>query len=298
MSRLAAIALVVGLVCPNAWGQPTVPSHGSGFPETAPTRQGQVDPQKCGTSDAQKEPTDSVTVVNPSLYKLGSGNGAEPAKSYDKENLNVYTRAAEAAESQALASWLGFASGIIVTMLVWMTFRETQKQVVASERQATIAIQNARPYVFFFRTVKKSDDDVSHPNSGYENVLGFNLMNHGSTPAFVSKIKHNVGVFSTNMPPSAALIPESESVEMPRGSVLSGGELWPRKAHRHSSITQEMVDEVNADQSKMIYLYGEITYRDAFIGADTTYKTRFCRYFNGNQFVVGNLSDPKQNDYS
>lgn len=180
--------------------------------------------------------------------------------------------------------------------------RTAEKAANAARDSADATISAARPYVFFENNVKHSDSQETIKYcTAHTDIRGFNMKNYGSTAAFITSIKYEVGCFTA--PPSGLDIWGPPRI-MSRGNVLSSGEFWPKGWHNPVEITPDMIEMEDRRKGVFIYVYGEISYIDAFYiltpgkPYKSHYKTVFCRQFDGKNFVPAHLNHARQNDYT
>ena len=158
---------------------------------------------------------------------------------------------------------------------------EFKNLAAATKDTAEAATQSAehfpnveRAYVFF------CDADVKNQKVIY--------WNWGKTPAVVTGIQLGCNVFESPPAPQDAPLQE----KTPIGAVIGAGVPWERGT---IPLTQdEIIERANAGKG-LVYLYGEIHYRDIFKNERWS---RFCRCWQGQQFILSDLTDKELNDYT
>lgn len=168
-------------------------------------------------------------------------------------------------------------------------------------RTVAAAERTERAYVFFCDVCDVRDQSLSVPGS--QSGLGRRegseadrdeevvqkvviYRNSGRTPAVVTKIRLGCDVFP--VPPEPQNAP---SEEMPIGGVIGAGVEWPRG---RIALTLDKIERAKAGKG-LIYLYGEIVYRDIFRKERRSW---FCRRWQGQQFILSDLIDEKLNGYT
>jgi hypothetical protein len=119
------------------------------------------------------------------------------------------------------------------------------------------------------------------------------ITNYGRTPAH--DVTTWVGGIVREYPLTSEIIYEPEEVEEAKAktkTVLHPGNVHSFRGRTPSTITQEVYSEIQTE-TKAIYLFGEIEYKDVFHvsfgGTTETRKTRSRYYWNGRPLEGGNL---------
>ena len=146
--------------------------------------------------------------------------------------------------------------------------RATSRSANISERALTVL---ERPYVFFL--------DVDRIGKFAYQIA---YRNYGKAPAIVASVRY--GVQRAPHPPNPK---EGGKLQvLPSGAVIGPGEPWTR------GQINMMAGMVLPLPEGDWFLHGHIIYRDLF---GNEWQTWFCRRFNGNQFILGDITSKQLN---
>nr|WP_315184397.1 hypothetical protein [uncultured Albidiferax sp.] len=290
-----------------------VTAYGSAFSQTPIS----VDKKTSPAQPAQRKITTQIlSDAQPDVMKA-----IQPEPSESKVRKNRYEND-EKPEIEWRTFQIAFSSAIIALLALMISlyqslmFRKQLNLMKTALDDATNSAQTTnkmnRPYVFFHETIKtpikprkENPEELVQPIKDIDRLLGFNFRNVGSSPAFIESIKWQI--FYQKHPPCIADITQngslpkkatSEARIMPRDQVLPNNESWPRNHRIPVELTAEMKE--NSDPEKKIYLCGYITYVDPFSTqgvSNVIHKTTFCRFWDGWNFVSGNLYQKNFNHY-
>ncbi len=256
--RSIAIAASV-LICGYAQSQPEPKDKGAAG--NAPPIEGQA----TGQPKHQQRPTDAfplpVRVIESPGDAAHSKAREAKADKHDAEDLDAQVRTAEAAEKQAL---LGFAAAFFsflsTCLLVW-TVRESRRSAKAAMRSVVIAEDAAkkqlRAYVNLFEVSAKWDADENLAARPVQITIG--TRNSGQTPA------HNVRSWVTAdcfaSPPDHFARPEFVT---PGSLGVQGAGQKNHFTIDRKALLGEGEMSIWARGEEELYVWGEITYLDAF----------------------------------
>ncbi|MBB3562352.1 hypothetical protein FHX06_003683 [Rhizobium sp. BK512] len=189
------------------------------------------------------------------------------------DNCAQWAAVIAARESTATTLWGTWLNAIGMAMLIATLFANMYSAFLA--RKATLANINAeRPHVRMFTTKKTKDE-----NGNVVATHGVTFRNFGRTPARVKRLSICYKLADTPPDPETCAVSRS----YPDDSVITHEELWPYKGcipQLDGPSVESLVEEHKAG-GKRLFVYGRITYVDAF--GEERY-TRFCREFDGRNF--------------
>ncbi|RVB75883.1 MULTISPECIES: hypothetical protein [unclassified Mesorhizobium] len=198
--------------------------------------------------------------------------------------------AAHAAQESAQASWQTLYVSAAGLALLLLTLIPTAGAALAAERAARGLVNSERPHVRLFVTAKtkKKDGTIIATN-------GVTFRNYGRTPALVKKL--SISYTLADSPPDPKNCPFER--RYPDDSIIPQDEPWPFKGWIPQFEGRSLGDLIGEHRAtgQRLFVYGKITYKDAF-GKERV--TAFCREFNGRNFTYNrtDVNDQKNLNYA
>ena len=243
----------------------------------ADAQQRQHEQRKPSATAAQSNPT----TPTPALQHLKQPPAATKRDERGRQGQND-------GFSQEVANWSDFAQAVaafIGLILVGFTifyshkaWREAQTSAGAAVNSANAMIAAERAYVFF-------QDTVEIDGSGYP-AYEIIWKNYGKTPAIVTMVRRGI---EWGEEPS---VTEISKYEMPIGAIIGAGDSWPRGRISMKDVIQTAA--AHPDEPVLAWLRAEISYLDIH---NRPHRTWFCRFWNGQQFLLSSGIDESLNGY-
>jgi hypothetical protein len=189
-------------------------------------------------------------------------------------------------------AWPDWVIVVFTGVLVWLSWRQhkletrlasetsdametARKSAEASVIQAKAAEAATRALMFFHDTKPATWAQAHTFEVWWTNI--------GNAPAIITGVR--VACTAADEPPDPTTAKLSE---IPAGAVVPAGALWQR-----GTVFRRNFDPA-FKKGETVYLYGEITYRDAMGGPRRSW---FCRRYTGSQFVLDDITDWDRNGY-
>ena len=199
---------------------------------------------------------------------------------HDSDDLAVQLRQAEAAESQAVASWITVVLGVIGSFFLYLTFRETRRTTVAAIQSSEISqrefLSTHRPRLLIRNIVMEKDEATSlQLNVGVPVQLSFNIVNTGETKGTI------IESLSAAVLTASSILPIGENFTAASDEfndvVLESGEAFGF-TYTTSIIPASVNEIIEIDKGlKKIFLSGYFLYTDA---SEIKRGTGFCRVYD------------------
>jgi hypothetical protein len=230
-----------------------------------------------------------------------NGPGAEPlqrmATAFETYTSNQKSADAEHGKHNRKVLWwtclatVGALAYTLITAVILifsiLSIQQTRRATHAANRAATAATRQAevsedsekrqlRAYVY----AKPPPQGVQDVVAGRSVTAVFAIRNSGQTPAYHVRMRGNAGVGPWPRPPGAPWREGpygSEMVLSPETETSTGGRIASTGAS--DNLTQTEIDSVRDGRTHRIYLFGTITYHDAF---DQPWYSDFCFAYYGN----------------
>jgi hypothetical protein len=236
-------------------------------------------PEVAKTSAKSKEkPTNPVTKL--ALVRVADALESIQHDQKSPDNENRARRDLDAQEGAwRWAKWSAWAAfvQILFTVVGFIFVRQSLIQGINAER----------PHVRLFRTIKK----VSKRNQVIS-ISGVNFKNYGRTPALVKKLAIQYVLAEEPPEPNKCKIIR----DYPDDMVMPQDEEWPRNHFISPLKDQSSLADLfplHGQNGKRLFVYGEITYQDAF---NKERVTGFCREWDGKNFTYNQTDiDGKKN---